>query len=92
MMRGRACARDLRLYLRGGDRQVEVKHPSTGQAIALQSVPHAQHLYRDSKIFGDRFDRIAASHFVMRGGAGVGAGVALLACGYRNDQACVRRE
>src|SRR6267154_4054355 len=85
----RAC--DLSLNPCRGHGKMEIKHLSSRQTIALQAVPGAQHLYRDSEVLSHRLDRIAASDFVARCGVSVSAGIALLACGNGNDQPCVRR-
>src|SRR5208282_4274447 len=47
------------------------------QAVAFQVVPSAQHFDGDTEILGDGFDRIAFAYFVMGGGMGVGAGIAI---------------
>ena len=77
----------LRISYAASYGQVEIQDFSSRQAAALEAIPSAQHFRGDSKIFGDRLDRISSTHFVPRRGMCVGAGVALLACGDWDDQA-----
>src|SRR5208283_1985385 len=74
------------------DRQVEIQDLSSRQAAAFNVVPAAKHLRGDAEILCHRLNRIALAYLVMRGGAGVSAGVRLFAGSDRDDQPALGRE
>ncbi len=86
-----ARARNLRCPLAARDGQVEIQNLSSGEAAAFDVVPSAKHFRRNAKVLGYRLDRIALAHFVAGDGAGVSAGIALLAGSDRDDQAAFGR-
>src|SRR5450755_2514202 len=75
-----------------GNGQVEIQNFSSGQAVAFDVIPSAQHFYRDSEILRYRLDRIAFANLVVRSGMSVGAGIGLLAGRDRNNQTTLRIE
>src|SRR5208337_3898569 len=76
---------DLRFTARSYGK-VDKQNLSSGEAVAFEAVPSPQHLGGDAEIFGYRFNRIPFAHPVTCDGARVGAGIALLAGGYGDDQ------
>ena len=60
----------------GRNRQMQGQHSASAKAVAMNSVPPAQHLRRDAEVFGDGLDRVSGMNFVSGDTAGVGRIVA----------------
>ncbi len=86
MRASRTLAGYLRFTHSRSHRQVEIQNFPSGEAAAFQMVPVAQHLRRNSEIFGHRLDRISLTNLVVRSGMRVSAGISLLAGSNRDNQ------